>query len=76
MKTGCVAEPGSKPMASWRSELGSLKARSVPDSDERVRDCREALAYWKVRQAIDAARGRLSPTGIDVLVSELLGIAR
>ncbi|WP_016889715.1 hypothetical protein [Mycobacteroides abscessus] len=76
MATGCVVEPASKSMASWRSELGSLKACGVAEGDRRVRECREALAYWKVRQAIDAVRGRLSPIGIDVLVSELLGIAR
>lgn len=69
-----TVEPAARPLSSWRAELGSLKARGLPDDDESVLACRAGLAYWKVRAAVDTAKDGLSPAGVDSLVALLLGL--
>jgi hypothetical protein len=72
--TSCVStDPASRSCASWVARLAYLKSRSVPDSDPGVIEAREALAYYRVHKAVDAAVGLLSRPGVDRLVTELRG---
>lgn len=74
--TTVVADLSSKPARVWRSELGSLKARGVGDDDKRVRECRAALAFWRIKSAFDSVKSDLSGEAVDLLVSQLLGVSR
>jgi hypothetical protein len=73
-KTGFLSDPASRPSASWAGRLAWLKSQGVDDDDERVVECRNALAYWRLHKAVDAETGQLSATGIDRLVSELRAV--
>lgn len=48
-----------------------LKSRTVPDDDPRVIECRQALAYYRVRRAVAAETGQLSPAGVNRLGVQL-----
>ncbi|OMC05676.1 hypothetical protein A5735_05020 [Mycolicibacter heraklionensis] len=76
MDTTCDSGPLSKSDLQWRSELGGLKSQGLGEDDPQVRDCRAALAYWRVRKVIDEVAGKLSPAGVDALTAQLLGVAR
>ncbi|WP_133689209.1 hypothetical protein [Mycobacterium sp. BK086] len=58
-------------MSHVSGRLGALKSRGVPDDDPRVTECRDALAYYRLRNSIAAERGLLSPASITRLVSQL-----
>ena len=65
------SDPASRSAGSWNGRLAALKSREVPETDPRVIECREALAFHRVRRAVDAEAGRLSRPGVDRLVSQL-----
>jgi hypothetical protein len=69
--TSVLSDPASRPSASWAGRLAWLKSQGVDDDDERVVECRNALAYWRLHKAVDAESGQLSPPGVDLLVSQL-----
>lgn len=71
-----MVDPLSKPMVWWRSRLGRLVAEGAGDDDSRVRECRAALSYYRIRKVVDAEAGRLSAAGVDLLTAQLLGVAR
>lgn len=68
-----VVDPASRTASSWSARLAALKSRHVPDDDPRIIECREGLAYWRVRRSIDAERGQLSRAGVDRLRGQLSG---
>ncbi|MBM4536280.1 hypothetical protein GS433_17985 [Rhodococcus hoagii] len=49
-------DPYVLPPQSWSARLAALKSRAVPDDDLRVVECHRALAFWRMKRAIDAAR--------------------
>ncbi len=51
--------------------LASLKSRNAPDTDPRVIEARQGLAYWRCKRTVDAEAGQISPVGVDRLVSDL-----
>lgn len=70
-KSMTKCDPASKRPSSWVSRLGALKSRQVPDDDPRVIECREALAFHRVRHSIEVDAGELSRPGVDRLVAAL-----
>lgn len=71
MSAFVATDPASRSASSWSSTLAVLKSRGVPDTDPRVIEARDALAYWRVRRVIDAERGNLSPEHIPALADML-----
>ncbi|MCX2934047.1 hypothetical protein ORI20_27645 [Mycobacterium sp. CVI_P3] len=63
--------PDSIEMSHVSGRLGALKSRGVPDDDPRVAECRDALAYCRLRNSIAAEGRQLSPASITRLVSQL-----
>ena len=53
--------------------LASLKSRGAPDTDVRVIEARQGLAYHRVLRSVERDAGQLSPAGVDRLVSQLRG---
>ncbi|ULN40403.1 hypothetical protein MI149_22465 [Mycolicibacterium crocinum] len=51
--------------------LAVLKSRGAPDDDPRVIECRQALAYFRLRRAVAAESGQLSRAGVDRLGAQL-----
>jgi hypothetical protein len=65
------ADPATVPSAHWQARLGAFKSRGVPDDDDRVVECVQSLAFWRVKRSIDAQAQQLSPSGVDALVDQL-----
>lgn len=57
--------------ASVIGRLGALKSRGVPESDERVRECRENLEILAVRDELDRAARVLPGPVLDQLLADL-----
>lgn len=77
MTAATTLDPASRSRSSWVAVLANLKSRGAPDTDPQVIACRQALAYYRARKAIDAEAGELSVPGVDRLVSQLRqGVAR
>lgn len=51
---------GADSARSWASRLANFKARGIGERDPRVRRCRAALSYWRVRHVIDAELSTLT----------------
>ncbi|MCV7257862.1 hypothetical protein [Mycobacterium shimoidei] len=64
-------DPESRERGTWVGRLAVLKSRDVPDDDPRVVECRQALAYYRVRRAVAAETGQLSRAGADRLRVQL-----
>ena len=73
MTSSLTTDPARRSASSWSATLAALKSRRVPDTDPRVIECREALAYWRVSRAVNAEQGHLSRAGADRLVAALRG---
>ena len=71
MTAPSTLDPASKSRASWVATLANLKSRGAPDTDPQVIACRQGLAYYRARKAIDAEAGQLSAPGVDRLVATL-----
>lgn len=71
MSISITTDPASRSAASWSATLASLKSRGVAEDDPRVVSAREGLAYYRVRRAVVAEAGHLSPAGVDRLVAQL-----
>ncbi|MGX6511281.1 hypothetical protein [Rhodococcus sp. SJ-2] len=52
--------PNEMSPKSWASRLAAFKSRQVPDDDERVIECRAALAHFR-------ALGALGPEVVEAL---------
>lgn len=66
-----ATDPASRSASSWSATLAVLKSHRAPDTDPRVIEARDALAYWRVRRVIDAERGNLSPEHVPALADML-----
>jgi hypothetical protein len=66
-----VVDPAARSAASWSARLANLVGRGAPDDDRDVVECRNALAYWRVRRSIDAERDLLAPAHIPALADML-----
>lgn len=64
-------DPNALSGPSWSARLAALKSRAAPDDDPRVAECRRALAFWRVKRAVDAERDLLGEDGV-VATTELL----
>lgn len=64
-------DPESRERGTWVGRLAVLKSRGAPDDDPRVVECRQALAYYRLRRAVAAESGQLSRAGIDRLGVQL-----
>jgi hypothetical protein len=75
--TSCLtSDPSELSPLQWQTRLASLKSHGLPEDDERVAECRAALAYWRCRRVLDAERGQIAPQHVDELVSQLREAAR
>lgn len=63
-KCDVAVDPESRERGTWVGRLAVLKSRAVPDDDPRVIECRQALAYYRLRRAVAAESGQLSRAGI------------
>ncbi len=66
-----TSDPASRSASSWSATLASLKSRSAPDTDPRVIEARQGLAYWRCKRRVDAEAGQLSRAGVDRLRADL-----
>jgi len=66
-------DPESRDRGTWVGRLAVLKSRGAPDDDPRVIECRQALAYYRVRRAVAAETGQLSRAGVNRLGVQLRG---
>jgi hypothetical protein len=57
--------------AQWSGRLAALRSRGASDGDHRVTECVAALAYWRVRRALDADRQHLDPAHVPALADLL-----
>lgn len=69
-----TTDPSLSSPTSWQSRLEALKSRSVPEDDPRVTECRRALAFWRVRRAVEAERAVLGDDGVSAVDDLLLGL--
>lgn len=70
-------DPLSRPVGSWTATLAALKSRGADETDPRIVECREALAYYRLTRAIDAERGvQLSPRLANRLARRLRELAQ
>ncbi len=69
--TTTTVDPASRSASSWSALLASLKARGAPETDPRVIEARQGLAYHRARKAIDAEAGQLSAPAVDRLRTAL-----
>jgi len=70
-----TSDPAALSPAQWNGKLAAL-TRTRSANDPEVLECREALAFWRCKRAIDAEVGHLAPAGVDRLVRELQAVAR
>ncbi|OBB38025.1 hypothetical protein [Mycolicibacterium fortuitum] len=66
-----TVDPASRSASSWSALLANLKSRGAPDTDPRVIECRQGLAYHRVLRSVVRDVGELSAPGVDRLVSQL-----
>jgi hypothetical protein len=59
--------PDSRPITSWQARLASLIGRGCREDDPAIRECRQAMAYHRVRKVLDAQAGQLDRAGADLL---------
>lgn len=66
-----ATDPAAYSAARWSAILAGLTSGGATDTDPRVRECRAALACWRVRRVIDAERAQLTPEHIPALADML-----
>lgn len=66
-----ATDPGALSPSQWQAKNAALRSRGGSDTDPRVAECVAALAYWRVRRAIDAEAGQIAPDHLDALVLRL-----
>ncbi len=66
-----TVDPASRSASSWSALLANLKSRGAPDTDIRVIECRQALAYWRIARSVNRETGQLSAPGADRLRSAI-----
>ncbi|MBN7403650.1 hypothetical protein P5V78_04380 [Mycobacteroides abscessus subsp. abscessus] len=71
MSTYTPCDPARRSASAWSALQASLKARGAPDTDPRVIEARQGLAFWRAQKAIARERGLLSPSAVDRLRAAL-----
>ncbi|QEN13752.1 hypothetical protein ACRDU6_14725 [Mycolicibacterium sp. ELW1] len=71
MTATTTTDPASRSASSWSAMLASLKSRGAPDTDARVIEARQGLAYHRVLRSVERDGAELSKPGVDRLVSQL-----
>jgi hypothetical protein len=66
-----TSDPASRTAGQWASRRAALLSRQVSADDPRVRECDEALAFWRVRRVLDKERTSLAPQHIPALADLL-----
>lgn len=66
-----IVDPASRSASSWSATLASLKSRGAPDTDARVIEARQGLAFHRVARAVERERGQLSRAGAERLRSAI-----
>jgi hypothetical protein len=71
---GYAADPSTRPRRTWQGRLAVMASRGET-TGPRVDECRRALAWWRVADAIAAEveRGTIEPSRADDLVDHLTG---
>lgn len=69
--TATTVDPASRSASSWSALLANLKSRGAPDTDIRVVECRQALAYHRIARSVTRETGQLSAPGADRLRSAI-----
>ncbi|MGJ6122699.1 hypothetical protein QN239_08995 [Mycolicibacterium sp. Y3] len=70
VETSRPTDPSTLTPAQWNGRSAAL-SRDAPPDDPRVAECRAALAYWRIRRAIDADRDNLDPAHVPALADLL-----
>lgn len=63
--------PADRSAIHWQTRLASFKSRGIPDSDPRVVECTNALAFWRIMKVIDDAQDKVATAHLPVLVGRL-----
>lgn len=71
MDTTTTVDPASRSAQSWSALLASLKARGASETDARVIEARQGLAFWRVNRSLERDACQLSRAGVDRLVASL-----
>lgn len=71
MSSPTTVEPSLRPPSSWKSRRAALLSHGAALDDSEIRECDQALAYWRCRRVIDAERGQLHPDHIPALADML-----
>lgn len=66
-----TTDPASREGPSWAGRLAWLISQGTPEGDPQVVECRQALAYHRLRKSIAAEVGQLSQVGADRLAADL-----
>ncbi|OBK97764.1 hypothetical protein A5645_05580 [Mycobacterium asiaticum] len=66
-----LADPAARTPAQWSGRLAAYLARGRANDDPEVVACRQALAFWRARRAIDAEAGQIAPNHLDALTARL-----
>ncbi|WP_045822581.1 hypothetical protein [Williamsia herbipolensis] len=64
-------DPSTKSAIEWGTRLAALASHGTPHDDPRVVEARAALAFHRVKRAIDAERGQLDEHHLDALCESL-----
>lgn len=64
-------DPASRSSSAWSALLASLKARGAPDTDARVIEARQGLAFHRARKVVEREVASLNGPGVDRLVATL-----
>jgi hypothetical protein len=67
MASTLTVDPASRSASSWSALLASLKSRGAPETDQRVIEARQGLAFHRVRRSITREAGQLTAAGVDRL---------
>jgi hypothetical protein len=56
--------------------MAALSSHGAGPNDPRILECREALAYHKIRRVVEAERQSLSASGAALIVESLREVAQ
>lgn len=69
--TTAPVDPTTMSPSRWQSRQAALLSHGAGIDDPEVRECGSALAYWRVRRAIDKDRHLLDPAHVAALADML-----
>ncbi|MDP7720763.1 hypothetical protein [Mycobacterium sp. TY814] len=66
-----LTDPAALTPSQWSARLAAYLSRGRGNDDPEVVACRQALAFWRARRAIDAEAGQIAPDHLDALTARL-----